>query len=281
MAGDVMDDFRTALGDAGVLTGPDLVERYVVDHRDLLRGTTPAVLRPASTAEVQRIVQLAARLGFALVPQAGNTGYCGGATPDLSGRHLVVSLERMNRIREVDPLGHTLSGRCRRGAGGRAEGGVGARPHAVAEPRLGGQLPARRQRWDQRRRPFRAALRYDARSRARPGSGAAQRRNPRRHEAPAQEQHGLRPQAELHRLGGNARHRHRSRAEARPAAGAARHRLGATCRRRPAGGNAGADAARERRSRLLLRVYYRDLHRTGAEARGRIFKGGTRRRAAR
>ncbi len=109
MGTDAIDAFRTVLGETGVLTSPDLVERYVVDQRDLLRGTTPAVLRPANTAEVQRIVQLAARLGFALVPQAGNTGYCGGATPDFSGRHLVVSLERMNRVRDIDPLGHTLS----------------------------------------------------------------------------------------------------------------------------------------------------------------------------
>jgi FAD/FMN-containing dehydrogenase len=106
---DPIDEFRDALGTAGVVTDTDLVERYVVDHRDLLRGTTPAVLRPATTADVQQIVRLAACHGFGLVPQAGNTGYCGGATPDTSGRQLVVSLERMNRIREVDPLGHTLS----------------------------------------------------------------------------------------------------------------------------------------------------------------------------
>ena len=106
---DSIDPFRDALGASGVVTSPDLVERYIVDHRMLLRGTTPAVLRPASTAEMQHIVRLAARHGFGLVPQAGNTGYCGGATPDTSGRQLVVSLERMNRIREVDPLGHTLS----------------------------------------------------------------------------------------------------------------------------------------------------------------------------
>jgi FAD/FMN-containing dehydrogenase len=106
---DEIEAFRSMLGDAGVVTSPDLLERYVVDQRDLIRGATPAVLRPSSTEEVQRIVRLAAKLKFGLVPQAGNTGYCGGATPDMSGRQLVVSLERMNRIREVDRLGHTLS----------------------------------------------------------------------------------------------------------------------------------------------------------------------------
>ncbi len=101
--------FRDLLGDAGVLTDTDLTSRYVVDHRDLLKGVTPAVLRPRTTPEVQEIVRLARRLGFGLVPQGGNTSYVGGATPDTGGRQLVVSLERMTRIRAVDAAGFTLS----------------------------------------------------------------------------------------------------------------------------------------------------------------------------
>jgi FAD/FMN-containing dehydrogenase len=104
-----LDGFREVLGEAGMVTSPDLLERYIVDQRDLIRGVTPAVLRPGNTAEMQQIVRLATSAGFGLVPQGGNTGYCGGATPDLSGRQLIVSLERMTRIREVDRLGHTLS----------------------------------------------------------------------------------------------------------------------------------------------------------------------------
>ncbi|MEP9378852.1 FAD-binding oxidoreductase [Aquabacter sp. CN5-332] len=104
-----LDAFRTLLGEAGVLTDTDLTARYVVDHRDLIRGVTPAVLRPRTTEEVQALVRLARMLGFGLVPQGGNTSYVGGATPDTSGRQLVVSLERMTRIRAVDPAGFTLS----------------------------------------------------------------------------------------------------------------------------------------------------------------------------
>lgn len=69
----------------------------------------PAVLRPSSTAEVQAVVRFAAARGFGVVPQGGKTGHCGGATPDTSGRDLVVSFERMNRVRSVDPLGHVMS----------------------------------------------------------------------------------------------------------------------------------------------------------------------------
>lgn len=104
-----LEAFRTLLGDGGVIEAPDLTERYLTDQRALLRGRTAAVLRPRSTEDVQEIVRLARAHGFGLVPQAGNTSYVGGATPDLSGRQLVLSLERMTRIREVDALGFTLS----------------------------------------------------------------------------------------------------------------------------------------------------------------------------
>ncbi|MFG1420083.1 FAD-binding oxidoreductase [Roseixanthobacter liquoris] len=109
MTHDALAAFRAVLGEAGVMTAPDFIAPYVVDHRQLIHGTTPAVLRPRSTQEVQDVVRLAAQLGYGLVPQGGNTSYVGGATPDESGRQLVVSLERMNRIRAVDPLGFTLS----------------------------------------------------------------------------------------------------------------------------------------------------------------------------
>jgi len=105
---DGLDPLRDALGMGGVVTEPELVERYLVDQRELLRGAAPAVLRPANTAAVARAVVLARTLGFGLVPQGGNTGYCGGATPVGPGRQLVLSLERLDRIRAVDALGCTM-----------------------------------------------------------------------------------------------------------------------------------------------------------------------------
>jgi FAD/FMN-containing dehydrogenase len=67
------------------------------------------VLKPATTKQVADIVRLAAHQGIGIVPQGGNTSYCGGATPDASGRQIVVSLERMDRIREVDPVSMSIS----------------------------------------------------------------------------------------------------------------------------------------------------------------------------
>jgi len=101
--------FRNLLGPAGVIEDRARINPYTVDQRNLLRGETPAILRPASTEQVAVIVRLAARLGFGIVPQGGNTSYCGGATPDRSGRQLVLSLERMTQIREIDALSMCIS----------------------------------------------------------------------------------------------------------------------------------------------------------------------------
>ncbi|MDB5646216.1 FAD-binding oxidoreductase [Methylobacterium sp.] len=106
---DALAPFQALLGESGVLTTPEMTTRYTRDHRELMQGETPAVLRPRTVEDVQAIVCLARTQGFGLVPQGGNTGYVGGATPEPGRRQLVVSLERMTRIRAVDPLNFTLA----------------------------------------------------------------------------------------------------------------------------------------------------------------------------
>ncbi|MEE7505739.1 FAD-binding oxidoreductase [Methylobacterium mesophilicum] len=101
--------FRDLLDEGGLVTDAASLTRYTHDQRSLMRGETPGVLRPRSTGEVQEIVRLAARSGFGLVPQGGNTSYVGGATPEPGRRQLVVSLERMNRVRSVDATGFTVA----------------------------------------------------------------------------------------------------------------------------------------------------------------------------
>jgi len=97
------------VGDRGLLTGPADTAAYCVDWRGLYHGRTPAVVRPASTAEAAAVVRLCAARGVAVVPQGGNTGMVGGATPSADGTQVVLSLSRMNRIRAVDPLDMTLT----------------------------------------------------------------------------------------------------------------------------------------------------------------------------
>ena len=105
----LLDDLRSLLGPAGVLTDPTDVAAYCSDWRGAHRGATPAVLRPASTAEVAAAVRLCHDARVALVPQGGNTGLCGGAVPDSSGEQLVLSLGRMRAVRALDTDGDTVT----------------------------------------------------------------------------------------------------------------------------------------------------------------------------
>ncbi|MDB5929430.1 MAG: FAD-binding oxidoreductase [Polaromonas sp.] len=102
-----LDHVRALLGDAHVLT-TDLAA-YATDWRGKFTGRPLAVLRPADTAQVAAVVSLCATRGVAIVPQGGNTGMCGGATPDGSGRQVVLSLGRLNRVRAIDPLNNTMT----------------------------------------------------------------------------------------------------------------------------------------------------------------------------
>jgi FAD/FMN-containing dehydrogenase len=98
-----------AVGPAHVLTDPADVEPYLVDWRGRYKGRARAVVRPGSTEELSALVRVAAGARIPLVPQGGNTGLVGGATPDGDGEALVVSLSRMRRVREIDVANATLT----------------------------------------------------------------------------------------------------------------------------------------------------------------------------
>jgi FAD/FMN-containing dehydrogenase len=95
-------ELRGLLGADCVLTADADTAPFLVDHRQLYRGRTLAVALPRTVEQVARVVGWCNQLRLGLVPQGGNTGYCGGATPDETGRQLLLSLRRLNRIRAID-----------------------------------------------------------------------------------------------------------------------------------------------------------------------------------
>ena len=97
-----LSDLAGLVGAANVLTDPALVEGYLIEPRGLFHGRALAVARPGTTQEVAAVVAACAKAGVAIVPQGGNTGLVGGQVPDASGEQLILSLRRLNRIREVD-----------------------------------------------------------------------------------------------------------------------------------------------------------------------------------
>ena len=81
---------QAIVGQDQVITEASDLEPYLIDWRKRYRGTALAAVRPANTHEVAAVVQLCAQEKIALVPQGGNTGMCGGATPNPEGRQIVV-----------------------------------------------------------------------------------------------------------------------------------------------------------------------------------------------
>jgi FAD/FMN-containing dehydrogenase len=109
LSADVLDRLKAALGPGGFLDEPADVAPYLVDWRSLYRGATPLVARPDTVERVAAVVRLCAEHRIGVVPHGGNTGYCGGATPRESGREIVLSLARLNRVRDVDSAGYSIT----------------------------------------------------------------------------------------------------------------------------------------------------------------------------
>jgi D-lactate dehydrogenase (cytochrome) len=104
---ELIERFRKIVGDKYALTDSADIAPYVTEERDLFHGRSPLVLRPASTEQVSAICKLASEHRIALVPQGGNTGLVGGQTPH--NGEVVISLKRMDRIREVDTASNTMT----------------------------------------------------------------------------------------------------------------------------------------------------------------------------
>lgn len=104
----LLERLAAIVGPANALFAAKDQARYLTEWRDLFSGETPVVLRPGSTGEVAAIVRLAAEAGARIVPQGGNTGLVGGQIPVAGSGEIVVSLERLDRIRSLDAAGNTM-----------------------------------------------------------------------------------------------------------------------------------------------------------------------------
>ncbi len=110
---DLIALLRTLVGESHVLTDSLDVAPFVEDWRGRYRGEALAVVQPSTTEEVAAVVKACAKAGVKIVPQGGHTSMVGGATPvgtrkDNGTAPVVLSLRRMNRILDIDPVGNTL-----------------------------------------------------------------------------------------------------------------------------------------------------------------------------
>ena len=96
------EEAQAILGSKGITDNESELSPWLTDWRGRYTGKAAAMFSPASTAEVAEIVKLANRHKLALVPQGGNSGMVGGATPDETGHAAILSLRRMNQIRQIN-----------------------------------------------------------------------------------------------------------------------------------------------------------------------------------
>jgi FAD/FMN-containing dehydrogenase len=105
---DLIERLKALVGERGIVAHADQGP-YEVDWRDQYHGRAAAVVKPASTDEVSKVMKMLSEARIGVVPQGGNTSMCGGSVPDESGRQVIVNLSRMNRVRQVDPSNNTLT----------------------------------------------------------------------------------------------------------------------------------------------------------------------------
>jgi FAD/FMN-containing dehydrogenase len=103
-----LGELKAVVGNGSWLEAPDAVAPFVTDFRGLYHGATPLVLLPRSVVEVAQILRICNREEVAVVPHGGNTSYCGGATPDEAGSQIVLSLRRLNRVRQIDAANYSM-----------------------------------------------------------------------------------------------------------------------------------------------------------------------------
>lgn len=104
---DLVEELTAIVGASHCVT-PPADSPYLADGRGLFRGLAAAIVKPATTSEVAAVVRACARRGNAVVPHGGNTGLCGGTAPSRSGSDVVLSLERMDRVRTLDRVNDTI-----------------------------------------------------------------------------------------------------------------------------------------------------------------------------
>lgn len=105
----LLDRILSIVGPKGLLTDPADMQPYLAEARGRFVGGSPAVVRPATVEEVAAVVKACAEAGQPIVPQGGNTSLVGGSIPYENGHDIVLSLSRLNRVRNVDPLNYTMT----------------------------------------------------------------------------------------------------------------------------------------------------------------------------
>ena len=105
----LIETLAAIVGAQNVITDAETLHPDLGDWRGRYRGAARCVVRPGTTAEVSAIVRACSAAGVAMLPQGGNTSHCGASIPDKSGKTVLISLSRLNKVRAVDAANNTIT----------------------------------------------------------------------------------------------------------------------------------------------------------------------------
>ena len=103
-----INKFRKIVGNKNVITDKNDMQKYLREWRGVYTGVAGAIVKPKSTKEVSNILKFAYRKNISCIPQGGNTGLVGGQIP-FNKDHIVISLERLNKIKEINPTDQSVT----------------------------------------------------------------------------------------------------------------------------------------------------------------------------
>ena len=103
-----INKFRKIVGNKNIITDKNDMQKYLKEWRGVYTGVAGAIVKPKSTKEVSNILKFAYRKNISCIPQGGNTGLVGGQIP-FNRDHIVISLERLNKIREINPTDQSVT----------------------------------------------------------------------------------------------------------------------------------------------------------------------------
>jgi FAD/FMN-containing dehydrogenase len=106
---DIIAQFTSIVGAEHAITDPQMQTPYLQEWRGLYTGVSPLIVRPGSVQEVAEVLKIANANRIPVVPQAGNTGLVGGQTPHTTNTEIVITVERLRKVRSADPDGNTLT----------------------------------------------------------------------------------------------------------------------------------------------------------------------------
>ena len=106
---EIIDRLKEIVGVRNYIEDTSHMNSYLNDARDLFHGLSPLILKPLNSEMVSAIVTLCNESCIGIVPQGGNTSLVGGSVPSKSGLEVVISMERMNKIIDIDPINYTMT----------------------------------------------------------------------------------------------------------------------------------------------------------------------------